>query len=68
MSNDEAAMLRTLTVKQLAEATGIQVWRLHQLVAEGKGPPHFRVGRVIRFQASKVREWMEQQTFTSAQS
>jgi excisionase family DNA binding protein len=60
----ETGELRTLTVKQLAEATGIQKWRIHQLVAEGHGPPHFRVGSVIRFRVTDVLKWMQQQTAT----
>lgn len=63
MSSDvQDISLRTLTVKELSKATGIQVWRLHQLVAEGKAPRHFRVGRVIRFRAKDVDAWLDEQS------
>lgn len=61
-TGSEVQHLRTLTVKQLSEATGIQVWRVHQLVAEGKGPPHFRIGRVLRFRAKDVDAWLSEQS------
>lgn len=60
MANQVEA-LRTMTVKELAKATGIQVWRIHELVAAGKGPPHFRLGRVIRFRANDVDAWLAAQ-------
>jgi len=53
--------LRTLTVKQLGEKTGIQVWRIQQMVRERKGPPFFRLGRTIRFRAKDVDAWLDQQ-------
>lgn len=58
----ELEELRTLTIKELAEATGIQAWRLRELINANHGPPHFRVGRVIRFRVTDVRSWMEGQT------
>lgn len=61
-SEVQDAGLLTLTVKQLSKATGIQVWRVHQLVAEGKAPRHFRVGRVIRFRAKDVDAWLDEQS------
>lgn len=62
----EVENLRTLTVGQLSKVTGIQVWRIHQIVAEGKGAPHLRVGRAIRFRVNDVTEWMEQLTNPAA--
>lgn len=58
---EEVEGLRTLTVKQLAAETGIHPWRLRELVKDGGGPPHFRVGRVFRFRVCDVETWMQQQ-------
>lgn len=54
--------LRTLTVKGAAELTGIQVWRIYELIAANEGPPHFRLGRTIRFRVPDVKNWLEEQT------
>ena len=62
MSEAVEEQLRTMTVKELAKATGFQVWRIHQMVNEGKSPPFFRVGRTIRFRAKDVARWMDSQT------
>lgn len=62
MASELEGLLRTLTVRQLSEETGIQVWRIHQMVAEGKAPRHFRVGRVLRFRAKDVDAWLAEQT------
>ena len=53
--------LRTLTVKQLAQATGIQSWRIFQMVKTGE-LPHFRLGKCIRFRVRDIEAWMDEQT------
>jgi predicted DNA-binding transcriptional regulator AlpA len=53
VSND-VGELRTLTLEELVAETGIQAWRIRELIKEGKGPPHFRLGRRYRFPLSKV--------------
>ena len=44
----EAADLLTLSVKTLRN------WRL-----SGYGPPHLKVGRLVRYRLSDVRAWLE---------
>ncbi len=56
--------LRLLTTKQLAEALGVPRWRVFELVAQGKGPPHFRVGKTLRFPETAVAEWIRSQCST----
>ena len=53
---------RLLTTRELAKATGIAVWRLHQLCAKGDGPPFIRVGRTRRFSETAVAQWIEEQS------
>lgn len=69
MSGDELSNdveeLRTLTVRQFAAASRIQEWRVRELLKAGVGPPHFRVGRVIRIPLLRAREWLDKQTNTN---
>jgi excisionase family DNA binding protein len=51
-----------MTVRECAAATGIQMWRLRALLAAGRGPRYFRIGRVIRMRARDVETWLEEQT------
>ena len=53
---------RLLTTKQLAEMTGIPRWRVFELVAQGKGPPHLRIGKTYRFPADQVCAWIREQS------
>jgi excisionase family DNA binding protein len=61
MSDAALTELRTLTVEELSQATGIQRWRIYALVKQGKAPPHFRVGSTLRFPIAGVRRWVEAQ-------
>ena len=62
MSDDVLTALRTMTVKQLAEATDIPEWRLYQMISRGEAPPHFRIGMTYRFRVRDVDAWMAAQT------
>lgn len=53
--------LGTMTLKGLAKATQIQEWRIRELVKNGKGPPHFRVGITYRFPIQSARQWISEQ-------
>ena len=52
---------KLLTTRELAAATGLPRWRIHELVAQRKGPPHLRVGRTLRFAEDAVVRWIEAQ-------
>lgn len=54
--------LRTLSVKQLAEAMNVQPWRIYDEIAAGTAPPFFRLGTTYRFRVIDVAAWMEQRT------
>jgi excisionase family DNA binding protein len=68
MSSDERKTItetevpRLLTTKQLSEKTGIAYWRMLELVAKGKAPPHMRVGQTLRFPEDSVLRWIREQT------
>jgi len=49
--------LRSLNMEELSKLSGLRTWRLRELVKQGKGPPHFRVGTTYRFPVSAVRKW-----------
>lgn len=65
MSNeldDLRAELRSLTVEQLADAMGIEKWRVYELVKKGQAPPSLKVGKTYRFPIAGVRKWFVEQT------
>ncbi len=47
MTND-VRVPRLLRVKEVVKLTGIEAWRLYEMIARGEGPPHMRVGKTIR--------------------
>lgn len=65
--------MRLLTTRELSRLTGLARWRIFALVAEadrkpedaGKAPPHFRVGRTLRFPQSGVVEWILREQTTN---
>jgi len=61
MSND-VRVPRLLRVKEVVKLTGIEAWRLYELIARGEGPPHMRVGKTIRVPEDALVKWIEQQT------
>jgi excisionase family DNA binding protein len=61
MSSD-VRVPKLLTVKQLAEKTGLPKWRIHELCAQGKGPPFLRIGKTYRFAEDAVVRWIEEQS------
>jgi excisionase family DNA binding protein len=62
--SSEGAIPRLLTVRELAAATGLPRWRIHEMVAQGKGPRHMRIGRTYRFPESDVLAWIAEETAT----
>jgi excisionase family DNA binding protein len=56
-----SAVPRLLRIREAAERTGIQRWRLYELIARGEGPPHMRVGKTIRISEVALIEWIERE-------
>ena len=61
MAEETLEGLRTLTVAEFAAASGINEERIRILVREGKGPPHVRFDRRIRFRLKDIEEWLAAQ-------
>jgi hypothetical protein len=57
--------LRSLTMEELSKVTTLPTWRIRELVKQGKGPPHFRVGTTYRFPVTAGRKWYADLTSTS---
>lgn len=55
------ALNKPLTVKDVAELLGVSTDVVYDMVRKKK-IPHFKVGnRLIRFQASSIQQWMNEQ-------
>ena len=55
---------RLLRVREAAEVTGIERWRLYALLKCGEGPPFLRIGRTLRIPENALVQWIEQQART----
>ena len=62
MDNDVVGALRTLSVRELAKAIGIQSWRVYAMITDGTAPPFIRIGRTYRFRVRDVDAWMDKQS------
>jgi excisionase family DNA binding protein len=52
---------KPLNVEEVAELLGVSTDVIYSMVKQGK-IPYFKVGnRLIRFQASSIQEWMNEQ-------
>ena len=51
---------RLLRVREAARLTGLERWRLYELIKCGEGPPHMRIGRTIRISEAALAEWIAQ--------
>jgi excisionase family DNA binding protein len=60
VSND-TNVPRLLKAKELAALTGIPLYTLRELVKQGKGPPHLRIGTTFRFPEDSVVQWIKEQ-------
>jgi excisionase family DNA binding protein len=54
-------MSKLLTVKEIAERTGLAPWRLYELFEKGQGPACLRVGRTIRVPEKALDQWVEEE-------
>ena len=62
---DVTTLPRLLRVSEVAQATGLETWRLYALLKAGKGPPCMRIGRTIRISETAMAEWIEEQHCTN---
>jgi len=59
---DAVRIPELLTVRELAAATGIPRWRIHELCAQKKGPPFLRIGKTFRFAEDAVAKGIQEQS------
>ena len=52
----------SLSVEELAEVAGLPAWRVRAMAKQGKGPPHFKIGKLYRFPVVGVRAWFRERT------
>lgn len=53
---------RLLRVHEVAELTGLQRWRIYQLLAANEGPPSLRIGKTLWIPEDQLARWIEEQT------
>jgi len=56
---------RLLTVREACKATGLQKWRMYELIKQGKGPRVMHVGRTLRVSEAALVAWIEEQETSS---
>lgn len=60
MSSDTVKVPRLLTIRQVAEVTGLPRWRVYELLARGEGPASMRIGKTFRISEAALVQWIEQ--------
>lgn len=63
----ETGVPRLLSIKQVAEVTGLQRWRLYELLARGEGPRSMRIGKTFRISEAALVAWIEERHHTAPQ-
>jgi excisionase family DNA binding protein len=58
---DTAELPRLLSVRELAAYLDVPPSTVYLWRSEGRGPKGFRVGKQVRFRASEVEAWLEEQ-------
>lgn len=53
---------RLLRVHEVAKITGLQPWRVYQMLAAGEGPPSLRIGKTLWIPEDQLAEWIRAQT------
>lgn len=59
--SSELKVPRLLTAKELADTLNVPLWRIYELVNDGKAPPSMRIGKTIRFPEDGVVQWIHEQ-------
>ena len=59
--SSELKVPRLLTAKELAVTLNVPLWRIYELVDDGKAPPNMRIGKTIRFPEDGVVQWIHEQ-------
>lgn len=57
----EENSVRLWTANDLARHLGVPVNTIYKWRSTGEGPPAYKVGRYLRFNAQEVADWLERQ-------
>lgn len=52
---------RLLRVHEVAKQTGLEKWRIYQLLKRGEGPKHMKIGKTIRISEHALAQWIDEQ-------
>lgn len=66
MSAGQKQVPRLLKVREVVEITGLQRWRVYELVRNGEMPA-MHIGRTLRFSEAALAEWIEQEHAASVE-
>lgn len=58
--SSELKVPRLLTANELAVTLNVPLWRIYELVDDGKAPPSMRIGKTIRFPEDGVVQWIHE--------
>jgi len=56
---------KLLRVHEVAKATGIQTWRVYQMLAANEGPPYLKIGKTLWIPEDTLAEWIKAQAANS---
>jgi predicted DNA-binding transcriptional regulator AlpA len=59
---DTTRVPRLLRVRDVERLTGLEAWRVYELIARGEGPEHLRIGKTIRIPEDALVRWIREQT------
>lgn len=62
----EVKVPRLLKLKEVEAITGIARWRMYDLIQQGKGPKHMRIGKTIRISEIALVEWIDEREHQSS--
>lgn len=57
--------MQLLTLNQVADLTGLSRSSLAKKRSDGSGPPFFKIGRAVKYEAADVNSWLLSRRRTS---
>ena len=62
MSSEKTTQNETLIdVRETARLLSVRPAKVYEMTREGTGPPHIRIGSLIKFRRQSVEAWLEEQ-------
>lgn len=57
----EVQVPKLLRVAEVEERTGVQRWRLYEMLKRGQGPAYIKIGKTIRISETALVAWIKEQ-------